>query len=90
MTMTTTIERRLFAYSAHAFPPFLLPSISGEALRAVCAAAAKDESKPRSASALVCDALERADGVAITEMAKAKCVHPDRPVAKLCKDCPRK
>jgi len=24
------------------------------------------------------------------EMAKAKCVHPERPVAKACKDCPRK
>ena len=55
----------------------------------MCRAAAKDESKPEErVRPLVCDALERADGVAITEMAKAKCVHPDRPVAKLCKDCP--
>lgn len=57
----------------------------------MCRAATKEESKPEErVCPLVCDALERADGVATTEMAKAKCVHPDRPVAKACKDCPRK
>ena len=38
---------------------------------------------------LVCDALEKADAP-VNEMAKAKCVHPDRAVAKACKDCPRR
>jgi hypothetical protein len=36
---------------------------------------------------------ERACGTsdwARVDMAKAKCVHPDRPVAKLCGDCPRR
>lgn len=92
MTMTTTIERALFAYGAHAFPPVpSSPRSQAKRSAQVCRAAAKDESKPEErVCPLVCDALERADGVAITEMAKAKCVHPDRPVAKACKDCPRK
>ena len=38
---------------------------------------------------LVCDALEKADAP-VNEMAKAKCVHPDRAVAKACQDCPRR
>lgn len=94
MTMTITIARALLADDAHASPPpHSLPPPRSQAKRSaqVCRAAAKEESKPEErVCPLVCDALERADGVATTEMAKAKCVHPDRPVAKACKDCPRK
>ena len=57
-----------------------------------CRAAAK-EATPAKAEEfkcpLVCDALEKADAP-VNEMAKAKCVHPDRDVAKACKDCPRR
>ena len=57
-----------------------------------CRAAAK-EATPAKAEEfkcpLVCDALEKADAP-VNEMAKAKCVHPDRAVAKACKDCPHR
>jgi hypothetical protein len=33
---------------------------------------------------------EANDCAARVDMAKAKCVHPDRPVAKACGDCPRR
>ena len=82
-----------FSLTARTRSPPVPSSPRSQAKRSaqVCRAAAKDESKPEErVCPLVCDALERADGVAITEMAKAKCVHPDRPVAKACKDCPRK
>ena len=37
------------------------------------------------------DCSERVgDCAARVDMAKAKCVHPDRPVAKACGDCPRR
>ncbi len=35
-------------------------------------------------------AEKTADEARVFEMAKAKCVHPDRPVAKACGDCPRR
>ena len=56
-----------------------------------CRAAAKETSVKAEdfKCPLACDASKEADG-AVVEMAKAKCVHPERPVAKACKDCPRK
>ena len=56
-----------------------------------CRAAAKETSVKAEdfKCPLACDASKDEHG-AVVEMAKAKCVHPDRPVAKACKDCPRK
>jgi hypothetical protein len=38
----------------------------------------------------VADREARCRDGARADMAKAKCVHPDRPVAKACGDCPRR
>ena len=56
-----------------------------------CRAAAKETSVKAEdfKCPLACDASKDEHG-AVVEMAKAKCVHPDRPVAKLCGDCPRR
>jgi hypothetical protein len=56
-----------------------------------CRAAAKETSVKAEdfKCPLACDASKDEHG-AVVEMAKAKCVHPERPVAKACKDCPRK
>ena len=56
-----------------------------------CRAAAKETSVKAEdfKCPLACDASKDEHG-AVVEMAKAKCVHPERPVAKACKDCPRR
>ena len=80
-----TSDRRLLFPVTHE-PPTLQPKRS-----TACRAAAKETSVKAEdfKCPLACDASKEADG-AVVEMAKAKCVHPERPVAKACKDCPRK
>eukprot|EP00230_Micromonas_polaris_P008154 CAMPEP_0117631118 /NCGR_PEP_ID=MMETSP0802-20121206/3863_1 /TAXON_ID=38833 /ORGANISM="Micromonas sp., Strain CCMP2099" /LENGTH=82 /DNA_ID=CAMNT_0005435443 /DNA_START=23 /DNA_END=271 /DNA_ORIENTATION=- len=56
---------------------------------AKCAAAGKESAKAEDFSCpLVCDSGKEATSDGAT--AKTKCVHPDRPVAKACPDCPRR
>ena len=78
-------DRRLLFPITHETPT-LQPKRS-----TACRAAAKETSVKAEdfKCPLACDASKEADG-AVVEMAKAKCVHPERPVAKACKDCPRK
>ena len=78
-------DRRLLFPVTHE-TPILQPKRS-----TACRAAAKETSVKAEdfKCPLACDASKEADG-AVVEMAKAKCVHPERPVAKACKDCPRK
>jgi len=66
--------------------------VSGRVVR-VRAGAERDvervERVERPARAKACDEGVDACGARV-DMAKAKCVHPDRPVAKACGDCPRR
>ena len=80
-----TSDRRLLFPVTHE-TPILQPKRS-----TACRAAAKETSVKAEdfKCPLACDASKDEHG-AVVEMAKAKCVHPDRPVAKACKDCPRK
>ena len=80
-----TSDRRLLFPITHETPT-IQPKRS-----TACRAAAKETSVKAEdfKCPLACDASKEADG-AVVEMAKAKCVHPERPVAKECKDCPRK
>lgn len=80
-----TSDRRLLFPVTHE-TPILQPKRS-----TACRAATKETSVKAEdfKCPLACDASKEADG-AVVEMAKAKCVHPERPVAKACKDCPRK
>ena len=76
--------------------PFAMHAVSFSAVnvskRVVLARASAErqvERVERPACAKACDEGAVADGARV-DMAKAKCVHPDRPVAKACGDCPRR
>ncbi|EEH56309.1 uncharacterized protein MICPUCDRAFT_58768 [Micromonas pusilla CCMP1545] len=61
--------------------------------RAVAALAAAKETTPVVKAEdfkcpLTCE--EKSNDATTHEMAKAKCVHPERPVSKACQDCPRR
>ena len=81
-----TSDRRLLFPITHETPT-LQPKRS-----TACRAAAKETSVKAEdfKCPLACGLADDAEDKARVEMAKAKCVHPDRPVGKACKDCPRR
>ena len=80
--------------SPSARPPPHSPPPQTKRSALACRASAKESSAAMKAEdfkcPLACGLADDAEDKARVEMAKAKCVHPDRPVGKACKDCPRR